>query len=150
MLKLLLVSANLNSLISDVLQLKIVRHQDLHVTVEQIYNLIQINLIYFKEMSNLVLTDEELRKMRGSGKNLGDGYANTNKRQTLAYRLLQALKIQNNDQFMNILLDAYLYQKKLVPKNFIQKMNSPEEFNQLGYAFIAGLIPNDNKNEEEK
>ncbi|MFT9270026.1 MAG: type I-B CRISPR-associated protein Cas8b1/Cst1 [Liquorilactobacillus nagelii] len=150
MLKLLLVSANLNSLISDVLQLKIVRHQDLHVTVEQIYNLIQINLIYFKEMSNLVLTDEELRKMRGSGKNLGDGYANTNKRQTLAYRLLQALKIQNNDQFMNILLDAYLYQKKLVPKNFIQKLNSPEEFNQLGYAFVAGLIPNDNKNEEEK
>lgn len=150
LLKCLLVSANLNSLISDVLQLKIVGNQDLHVTVEQIYNLIQINLIYFKEMSNLDLTDEELRKMRGSGKNLGDGYANTNKRQTLAYRLLQALKIQNNDQFMNILLDAYLYQKKLVPKNFIQKMNLPEEFNQLGYAFIAGLIPNDNKNEEEK
>ena len=40
--------------------------------------------------------------MRGSGKNLGDGYANTNKRQTLAYRLLQALKIQNNDQYLDI------------------------------------------------
>lgn len=149
MLQRLLVSANLNSLINDVLQLKIVKNQNLHISVSQIFNLIQINLIYFKEMSNLTLADEDLRKMRGSGKFLREGYDNTNKAQTLAYRLLQALKIQNNDQFMNILLDAYLYQKKLVPKNFIQKMNSQEEFNQLAYAFIAGLIPSDNQNEKD-
>lgn len=150
MLKRLLISMNLNSLISDTLQLKIVRNPDLHINVYQIYNLIQINLLYFKEMSDLALTDEELKKMRGSGKNLGEGYDNENKRQSLAYQLLQALKTQNNDQFMNLLLNAYLYQKKLVPKNFIRKMSSQEEFNQLGYAFIAGLIPNIEKPKEEK
>lgn len=142
MLQRLLVSANLNTLINNILQMKIVDNANANITVNQVMNLIEINLLYFKEMSNLSLTKEELSHMRGSGKILREGYDNANKAQTLAYRLLQALKIQNNDQFMNILLDAYLYQKKLVPKNFIQAMNSQEEFNQLGYAFIAGLIPN--------
>ncbi|GAJ25657.1 hypothetical protein JCM15457_533 [Liquorilactobacillus sucicola DSM 21376 = JCM 15457] len=72
---------------------------------------------------------------------IAKGYkANPNKAKTLAYQLLQALKIQNQETFMNKLLNCYLYQQKIVPTEFVQQMGKPEEFNQLGYAFVAGLI----------
>jgi CRISPR-associated protein Cst1 len=142
----LLDSSNLNSLIDMVMQLKIVKYKDLYLSNYQVFNLLQINLLYFKEITDMEITEDDLRHMRGCGQAIRDGYDNKTKASSLAYRLLQALKIQNTDDFMNSLLTAYLYQHKLVPKFFIQKINSPEEFTQLGYAFVSGLVPNDQKN----
>lgn len=137
----LLSQTNMNSLLNDILLLKISNKQDIYITATQILYVVEINTLLFNEMGVMILDSKLLSKIRRKGMEIAKGYkANPNKARTLAYQLLQALKIQNQETFMNKLLNCYLYQQKIVPTEFVQQMGKPEEFNQLGYAFVAGLI----------
>lgn len=63
-----------------------------------------------------------------------------NKLSGISYRLLNALKTNNKDMFMDTLLNCYLYTKKEVPYIFLDTLKSTEDFKTIGYAFVTGLI----------
>lgn len=59
------------------------------------------------------------------------------------------MKANNQQEFLNNILNSYLYLDRIIPSEFISKQGQDIEFNQLGYAFIAGLI-SDLKDNVEK
>lgn len=58
----------------------------------------------------------------------------------ISYRLLNSLKTNNTDSFMDTLLNCYLYVKAPVPEVILDTLRSDEDFKTIGYAFVAGLI----------
>lgn len=58
----------------------------------------------------------------------------------ISYKLLNALKTNNSNSFMDTVLNCYLYAKEQVPKIILDTLKTEEEFKTIGYAFVAGLI----------
>lgn len=66
---------------------------------------------------------------------------NTNKLSGISYRLLNALKVNDKDMFMDTILNCYLYVKKSVPPVLLEVLKDEEDiFKTVGYAFVSGLI----------
>ena len=86
------------------------------------------------------LEKDELEKFRRDGYFLKKEYANKNKADSIGLRLLNALKANNKDAFMDILLNSYMYLNKLVPKYFTDIFLDDERFKTIGYSFVAGII----------
>lgn len=63
-----------------------------------------------------------------------------NKLNGIAYRLLNALKTNNKDMFMDTILNCYLYVQKEVPLIFLDALRDDLAFKTIGYAFVTGLI----------
>lgn len=60
----------------------------------------------------------------------------------IAYRLLNSLKTNNVQMFMDTVLNCYLYTKKPVPMELLGVLKDSDVFNHIGYAFVASLIGN--------
>lgn len=105
-----------------------------------IYAVLKINDLYLKELGIMEARYYSLRNAKDFGEALKKGYQNENKAISLAYRLLTALKARNTLQFMDILLNACLYQETKIIPEFINNQNKEEVFLQYGYALVAGLI----------
>ena len=52
---------------------------------------------------------------------------------------LNALKTNNSANFMDTLLNCYLYANLTVPEVFLDVLRNEELFKTIGYAFVAGL-----------
>lgn len=66
---------------------------------------------------------------------------NTSKLSGISYRLLNALKVNDKDMFMDTILNCYLYVKKSVPPVLLEILKDEEDvFKTVGYAFVSGLI----------
>lgn len=149
----LLNGTNLTSLIHDLLLLKATNADGCYYSVFQIVCLIRmnsqlINKILQKKGEQMQVTEEKLSKMRSCGAIIREEYAkfNENKSQALAYHMLDALRANNVKRFMDLLLNAYLYLNKIVPRTFIDSQTNIQVFEQYGYAFVAGLIGKIDKN----
>ena len=149
----LLNGTNLTSLIHDLLLLKATNTDGCYYNVFQIVCLIRmnsqlINKILQKKGEQMQVTEEKLSKMRSCGAIIREEYAkfNENKSQALAYHMLDALRANNVKRFMDLLLNAYLYLNKIVPRTFIDSQTNIQVFEQYGYAFVAGLIGKIDKN----
>lgn len=75
---------------------------------------------------------------------------NENKLITIAHQMLGALKINNRDRFMDVLLNCYSYINKPVPKTLLDVFSSDENFKTIGYSFVAGIIGKTEKTIEEE
>jgi CRISPR-associated protein Cst1 len=62
-----------------------------------------------------------------------------NKLRGTVYKLLNALKTNNNTTFIDILLRLYTGMGKPVPELMIEMQRSEEDFQQLGYAYLIGI-----------
>lgn len=85
-----------------------------------------------------------------AGYHLREDYSDkgsANKVPGICYRLLNALKTYNENMFMDVILNCYLYIKKPVPKIFIDVLGKEQSFSTMGYAFVAGLINGQDMNE---
>lgn len=78
-----------------------------------------------------------------------------NKLPGISYRLLNALKLKNETNFMNTLINAYMYKKIQIPLDFIETLQDKDKLQTIGYAFLLGLqgdkgdqTPTDVKEEE--
>lgn len=149
----LLNGTNLTSLIHDLLLLKATNTDGCYYSVFQVVCLIRmnsqlINKILQKKGEQMQVTEEKLSKMRSCGAIIREEYAkfNENKSQALAYHMLDALRANNVKRFMDLLLNAYLYLNKIVPRTFIDSQTNIQVFEQYGYAFVAGLIGKIDKN----
>lgn len=132
---------NMNNLVNKLLFLKILNRRGVYITPIQILNIVELNTMLFNEMDVTKLDIKKLSKVYGNGKNFAQKYKlNPDKEKILIYQLLQALKIQNQKKTMNLLLSCYLRQQESIPNEFMQHLENKEEFKQLVYSFITGLI----------
>ncbi|SHH57772.1 type I-B CRISPR-associated protein Cas8b1/Cst1 [Thermosipho atlanticus] len=111
------------------------------------YNTINnlLNIMYYitSEVRKLNGKEELVRKANYAGYKLWEEYKkrdSVNKIPGIAYRLLNSLKVEKFDQFLDILLNCYLYVNKDIPKLIIDTLYDKELFKIVAYSFIAGMI----------
>ena len=75
---------------------------------------------------------------------------NENKIKGLQYRLQNALRTNNVNLFMDILITAHAYIGKEIHKLFIRVLENEDEFKTLGYAFLIGLLNDGNKENQNE
>jgi CRISPR-associated protein Cst1 len=121
------------------------------------YNLQRLIIMYLlykqkvggKEMG---LEEKSLWAMHKQGqdllKRLKEGNAE-NKIQSIAYKLLNALKIGDVNQFMDVMMRVYMAYDLEVPGLLIKALQDKDNFYLLGYSFLNGLLEKENKLQEE-
>ena len=133
-------NTNLFSLIYQVLRTKGTGGQ-VYANTYHIMKMIEINQNFLKELIHMKeLEKDELDKIRSDGYFLKKEYANKNKADSIGLRLLNALKANNKDAFMDMLLNSYMYLNKKVPKYFTDIFLDDERFKTIGYCFMTGMI----------
>ncbi|MEJ5173150.1 MAG: type I-B CRISPR-associated protein Cas8b1/Cst1 [Hydrogenothermaceae bacterium] len=68
-----------------------------------------------------------------------------NKIPTIAYKLLNCLRVADKNQFMDILFRTYMAVDKEVPSTFVKVMQDDNTFFAIGYSFLNGLLSSENK-----
>lgn len=146
-------NTNLFSIIYQLELLKLSNIEGRFYNDFQIMTVIRMNGWFLNELHKyrgskiMKIEENKLTKVRGCGMHLRMGYDNENKAKSLAYKMLEAIRTNNIDRFMELLLNAYLYLDKTVPKIFIETQSETEVFKDYAFAFIAGLI---GKSEKEQ
>ena len=121
------------------------------------YNLQRLIIMYLlykqkvggKEMD---LEEKSLWAMYMQGKNLLERLKERdaeNKIQSIAYKLLNALKIGDVNQFMDVMMRVYMAYDLEVPSLLIKALQDKDNFYLLGYSFLNGLLGKENKLQEE-
>lgn len=140
----LLNSQNMFTLIHKMLHYKLSQPKDSHYNTSHIVRILKINIRFLKGVGCMKGTDKDIvKKGNISGYYLREKYRSKgaiDKLGGISYRLLNSLKTNNKDSFMDTLLNCYLYAKLPVPEVFLDTLRSEEEFKTIGYAFVAGLI----------
>jgi len=72
-----------------------------------------------------------------------------NKIQSIAYKLLNALKIGDTNQFMDVMMRVHMAYDLEVPGLLIKALQDKDNFYLLGYSFLNGLLGKENKLQEE-
>ena len=81
------------------------------------------------------------KKGKELAKKLEDSNAE-NKIQSIAYRLLNALRVGNVNQFMDVLIRTYMAYRKTIPSSFVKIISNQQNFRSIGYSFLNGLLGN--------
>jgi len=63
-----------------------------------------------------------------------------NKIKSIAYKLLNALKIGNTNQFMDVMMRVHMAYDLEVPDLLIKALQDKDNFYLLGYSFLNGLL----------
>ncbi|XKU95602.1 type I-B CRISPR-associated protein Cas8b1/Cst1 [Lactobacillus acidophilus] len=149
-------NTSLFSIIQELELLKVGNTNGCYYNTFQIMTVIRINAWFLNELykyrrseSTMKVKDDKLTKVRGCGMHVRMGYDNENKAKTLAYKMLEAMRANSTDRFMELLLNAYLYLDKTVPKIFIETQSDTKIFREYAFAFIAGLIGNSDTEEDK-
>ena len=144
-------SQNLFTLIHKLLVYRLSQPKNCYFNTSHIVKILNVNILFLKEAGYMQTTDKDIVKLGNSaGYYLKEKYKSkgaSDKLNGIAYRMLNALKTNNVDSFMNTLLNCYLYVKDSVPKIFLDTLRNDEDFKTIGYAFVAGII--EGKKEEE-
>lgn len=115
-----------------------------------IYHIIKVSNNQYKGV-NKYMTTEELNKIRQYGYWLRNAYQGSeNKLGGILHRLLNALKVKNENKFMETLIQAYSYKKEPIPSAFVQVFEDKDKFQTIGYTFLLGLQGYSGKEKEEK
>lgn len=147
---------NLYTLIHKTLIYKISNVQNCYFNMLHIKNLLYINTKILGGMGYMTIIEKDrdvVKEANLSGFYLREDYKgkeSENKLSGISYKLLNALKINNRDMFMDVVLNCYLYVKKQVPKIIIDTLKDDDLFKTIGYAFVAGLIDEKNSKENVK
>ena len=122
------------------------------------FQVLQILNAYFQYLklfgggSMKTLEERELWQAWGKGKELRTFFKSAgqeNKIDSIAFKLLNALRTANYPRFMDILLRVYAGFSKEVPSLLVKGAQNPEVFQLLGYSFVAGFL-GEEKNSSER
>lgn len=139
-------NTNLFNIIQELELLEVGNTDGCYYNTFQIMSIIKMNgwflndLHKYQESKIMDVEIEKLNKARGCGMHVRQGYDNEKLAKSLAYKMLEALRANSIERFMQLLLNAYLYLDKTVPKIFIETQSEPAVFKEYAFAFIAGLI----------
>ncbi|MDP4177446.1 MAG: type I-B CRISPR-associated protein Cas8b1/Cst1 [Bacillota bacterium] len=137
---------NLYTLIHKTIIYKLTNEKNCYYNMSHIRSLLYINKKVLGGMGYMENVDKEkdiIKEANSSGYHLRKEYITketSNKLSGISYKLLNSLKTDNKDTFMDIVLNCYLYVKKEVPRVFIDTLKDDDAFKTIGYAFVAGLI----------
>lgn len=137
---------NLYTLIHKTILYKLTNDENCYYNMSHVENLLYINKKLLGGMGYMQNVDEErdiIKESKSSGYHLREQYKSKeadNKLSGISYRLLNALKTDNKDMFMDVTLNCYLYVRKEVPRVFMDALKDDDSFKTIGYAFVAGLI----------
>ena len=121
----------------------------------QIFQILNTYFQYLKLFgggSMKTLEERELRQAWRKGKELRSFFEDArqeNKIDSIAFKLLNALRTSNYPRFMDILLRVYAGFSKEVPYFLVKGAQNPEIFQLLGYSFVAGFL-GEEKNSSER
>ncbi|HWQ71420.1 MAG TPA: type I-B CRISPR-associated protein Cas8b1/Cst1 [Desulfitobacteriaceae bacterium] len=90
-----------------------------------------------------------VREARAAGEQLKRYYYGKNAQHKLpgiCYRLLNALKTSNQEMFLDVTLNCYLYVGFPVPEVLTNSLGQEKDFSTVGYAFVAALIDSSKSN----
>lgn len=97
----------------------------------------------FKREVNTIMESKELWFVYHKGLDLAGAFRKgraENKIDTMAYKLLNAVRTEDAGTFMEILARAYLVYNMDMPSVFIKSLSSKDDFSALGYSLINGLL----------
>ncbi|MBS4537081.1 type I-B CRISPR-associated protein Cas8b1/Cst1 [Clostridium sp. D2Q-11] len=135
---------NLFTLIHKLLIFKLSSPKDCRFNTSHVKKILKINMKFMEGMGFMYVNEKDIVKTASaSGYYLREKYrqkGSIDKLNGISYRLLNSLKTNNKDMFMDTLLNCYLYAQKCVPKVFLDALKDEENFKSIGYAFVTGLI----------
>ncbi|EAD2799382.1 type I-B CRISPR-associated protein Cas8b1/Cst1 [Listeria monocytogenes] len=144
---------NLFTLIHKLIFYKQSSVNGLYYNMWNVSGVLEINTKFLKEIE--VMTNIEERDLTNAQKSGGDfkqAYVDKNsenKVSSITYKLLNALKLNDKNGFMDILLNSYSYLGKPVPTVFMSSFSSKETFKSIGYAFMIGVSANKTKSKNK-
>lgn len=148
----LLNNENLFSIINNLLLLEISPPKKKWFHLVHIKNVMKINYEYLKGVGAMNSNEKDILKTySGAGFYLKKAYkdkSSDNKLNGISYRLLNALKTNNQGMFMDTVLNCYLYTGKQIPSFFTDCLKEIELFKTIGYAFVSGLMDGEIKEEK--
>ena len=140
----LLNGQNMFTLIQKLMHYKVSKTKDSFYSTSDIVEILKINKRFLEEVGVMEYTEKDIIKFgNAAGYYLRERYrakGSVDKLSGISYKLLNALKTNNKNAFMDTVLNCYLYTKGQVPNIFLDVLKSDEEFKTIGYAFVAGLI----------
>ena len=149
----LLNSQNMFTLIQKMLHYKLSQPRDSHYNSFHVIRILRINTRFLKGVGSMKGVYKDIVKEgNDAGNKLRERYrskGSADKLGGISYRLLNSLKTNNKDSFMDTLLNCYLYVKSSVPEVFLDALKDDERFKTIGYAFVAGLIEEKKGNSED-
>ncbi|MGC9101230.1 MAG: type I-B CRISPR-associated protein Cas8b1/Cst1 [Caldisericum sp.] len=121
------------------------------------YVLMILNLIITRFLqqiggSDMSVTEEQLRGMYRKGKELASIMRKKNaenKIDSISYKLLNALRIRDHKQFMDVVLRTYIAYGEIIPSSFVKALQNNDDFAALGYSFLSGLHGEAKEEKEE-
>ncbi|ADY55689.1 CRISPR-associated protein CXXC_CXXC region [Syntrophobotulus glycolicus DSM 8271] len=127
------------------------RFNGAHIT-----HLLRINQRIYQTLGGMKMGCEDkdnalVREARTAGEQLKRYYYGKNAQHKLpgiCYRLLNALKTSNQEMFLDVTLNCYLYVGFPVQRVHTDSLGQEKDFSTVGYAFVAALI--DNSKSEDK
>lgn len=97
------------------------------------------------------IDDKELWNIYFKGKELAEAFKNQNaenKVPSIAYKLLNTLRVGDTNQFMNILIRTYMAVDMEIPSSFVKTLQDKNSFYSIGYSFLNGFLNKGEKNQE--
>ena len=150
--KKLLNNENLFNLIHRIIYSK-VAGDSIYLNSFAIFATIKINFRMLKGIGYMENKEINiLSKARAAGKTLKERYeakGSDHKLPGICYRLLNGIKTNNITMTMDTILNCYLYCDESVPKVILEMMGSEEDFKELGYSFVSGLLAKEFEEKKE-
>lgn len=148
----LLNNQNLNLIIHKLLVYKLSIPRDCYYSINQVVNVMNINYRFMRGIGYMENLDRDIvRKANQQGYFLRQEYKGKKaegKMSGISYRLLNALKVNSKDMFMDTVLNCYLYVQRPVPQIILEGLKDDVVFKTVGYAFVSGLIEGKSNNEQ--
>ncbi|EUJ23986.1 CRISPR-associated protein Cst1 [Listeria grandensis FSL F6-0971] len=142
---------NLFTFIHKAMYLKVTNVSNTYYHMGHVGSLLEINTNFLKEIEAMTeISKGRIWHINKCGNEFKKAYPE-HKRGGFNYKMLNALKTNNRDAFMDIILNSYSYLGKTIPDFFLESFTSDETFKTVGYAFMVGVngaIETDDKDKD--
>ncbi|MDT0112102.1 type I-B CRISPR-associated protein Cas8b1/Cst1 [Listeria booriae] len=130
---------NLFTFIHKTMYLKVTNVRDTYYHMGHVEALLSINTNFLKEIEAMTgISKGLILRINECGKEFKKSYPE-NKLGGFNYKILNAIKTNNRDAFMDIILNSYSYLKEPIPDFFLKVIINGETFKTVGYAFMVGV-----------
>ncbi|MBF2461059.1 type I-B CRISPR-associated protein Cas8b1/Cst1 [Listeria welshimeri] len=143
---------NLFTLIHKLIFYKQTNANGVYYNMGHVSGILDINTKFLEESEVMAtISQNQLWFVQSCGTKFKEGYVNKkseNKIAGITYKLLNSLKINDKDGFMDTLLNSYSYLAVPIPNVFMNIFLNDEAFKSVGYAFMLGVGGELSKNKD--
>ncbi|WP_222717584.1 type I-B CRISPR-associated protein Cas8b1/Cst1 [Listeria booriae] len=130
---------NLFTFIHKTMYLKLTNVSDTYYHMGHVGALLSINTNFLKEIEAMTdISKGLILRINKCGREFKKVYPE-NKLGGFNYKILNAIKTNNRDAFLDIILNSYSYLNEPIPDFFLKVITNDETFKTVGYAFMVGV-----------